>query len=91
MKRMLILALSKVCYVSVYHFCERIQQNVQKEGWQTDMLVLEKEENANRYYPANGEMPDCTYDVILEINTASHCIRESGISYETLGKEVWHL
>ena len=55
------------------------------------MLVLEKEENANRYYPANGEMPDCTYDVILEINTASHCIRESGISYETLGKEVWHL
>ncbi len=91
MKRMLILALSKVCYVSVYHFCERIQQNVQKEGWQTDMLVLEKEENANRYYPANGEMPGCTYDVILEINTASHCIRESGISYETLGKEVWHL
>ena len=42
MKRMLILALSKVCYVSVYHFCERIQQNVQKEGWQTDMLKRKK-------------------------------------------------
>lgn len=91
MKRMLIVSLSKVCYASVSYFCEKICRNVQKEGWHADLAVLEKETDANRYYFENAVISEQPYDVILEINTASHWMKDSGISYEALGKEVWHI